>query len=131
MAYPLAPARSVLPVGSVAPSSWVGSNPYATNPSFLSPLPRLPLPSQAMAAATPGGVHGTGGYGDLPGLGPDDHLGLDDVDGSSSYYSSADDEDLEEEAALSMEDRVKLAEIWVAHPTSSHQWTSGAAGGVL
>ena len=71
-----------------------------------------------MAAATPGGVDGAGGYGDLPGLGPDDHLGLDDVDGSSSYYSSADDEDLEEEAALSMEDRVKLAEIWVAHPTS-------------
>ena len=84
-----------------------------------------------MAAATPGGVDGAGGYGDLPGLGPDDHLGLDDVDGSSSYYSSADDEDLEEESALSMEDRVKLAEIWVAHPTSSHQWTSGAAGGVL
>ena len=72
-----------------------------------------------------------GGYGDLPGLGPDGHLGLDDVDGSSSYYSDADDEDLEEEAVLSMEDRVKLAEIWVAHPTSSHQWTSGAAGGVL
>ena len=68
-----------------------------------------------MAAATPGGVDGAGGYGDLPGLGPDDHLGLDDVDGSSSYYSSADDEDLEEEATLFMEDMVKLAEIWVAH----------------
>ena len=84
-----------------------------------------------MAAATPGGVDGAGGYGDLPGLGPDDHLGLDDVDGSSSYYSSADDEDVEEEAALSMEDRVRLAEIWVANPSSSHQWTSGAAGDML
>ena len=72
-----------------------------------------------MAAATPGGGDGAGGYGDLPGLGNDDHLGLDDVDGSSSYYSSA-DEDWEEEAALSMEDRLKMAEIWVAHPSSSH-----------
>mgnify|MGYP005836855019 CR=1 FL=1 len=73
-----------------------------------------------MAGATPGDGDGAGGYGDLPNLGSDDHLGLDDDNGSSFYYSSADYEDLEEEAALSMEDMVRLAEIWVANPSSSH-----------
>ncbi|KAE8785110.1 Ubiquitin carboxyl-terminal hydrolase 12 [Hordeum vulgare] len=85
-----------------------------------------------MAATTPGGDDVAGGYGDLPGLGPDDHIGLVvDDSGSSSYHSFDDDEDMEEEAALPMEDRVKLAEIWVANPTSSHHWTSGAGGGVV
>ncbi|KAE8777895.1 hypothetical protein D1007_49304 [Hordeum vulgare] len=85
-----------------------------------------------MATATPSGSDVAGGYGDLPGLGPDGHVGLAvDEGGSSSYHSSGDDEDLEEEEALSMEDRVKLAEIWVANPTSSHHWTSGAGGDVV
>ena len=83
-----------------------------------------------MATATPDGGDSAGGYVDLLGLGSDDHVGLDDG-GSGSYYSSADDEDLEEETTLSMEDRVRLAEVWVANPTSSHHWTSGAGGGVL
>ncbi|KAE8820464.1 hypothetical protein D1007_01612 [Hordeum vulgare] len=85
-----------------------------------------------MAAATTDGDDVVCGYGDLPGLGPDDHVGLAmDDGGSSSYHSYSDDEDLEEEAMLSMEDRVKLAEIWVANTTTSHQWTSGAGGGVV
>ncbi|KAI4991588.1 hypothetical protein ZWY2020_039974 [Hordeum vulgare] len=85
-----------------------------------------------MATATPSGSDVAGGYGDLPGLGPDGHVGLAvDEGGSSSYHSSGDDEDLEEEEALSMEDRVKLAEIWVANPTSSHHWTSGAGGDLV
>ncbi|KAE8817095.1 hypothetical protein D1007_05300 [Hordeum vulgare] len=50
---------------------------------------------------------------------------------SSSYLSSGDDEDLKEEVELSMEDRVKLAEIWVANPTSIHHRTSGAGSGVV
>ncbi|KAI5005150.1 hypothetical protein ZWY2020_032393 [Hordeum vulgare] len=93
--------------------------------ALLSPLP--------LCAATPGGGSDVaGGYGDLPGLGPDDHVGLAvDDGGSSSYHSSSDDEDLEEEATLSMEDRVKLTKIWVANPTISHHWTSGAGGGVV
>ncbi|KAE8775279.1 hypothetical protein D1007_52220 [Hordeum vulgare] len=85
-----------------------------------------------MAATTLDGGDVADGYGDLPGLGPGDHVGLVvDDGGSSSYHSSGDDEDLEEEAALSMEDRVKLAVIWVANPTSSHHWASGAGGGVV
>ena len=36
MDYPLAHARSFVPAGSVAPSSWAGSNLSATNPCFLS-----------------------------------------------------------------------------------------------
>ena len=59
-----------------------------------------------MAAATPGGGGVAGGYGDLPGLGVDDHVGLAvDDGGSSSNHSSGvglEDEDLEEEASLSM-----------------------------
>ncbi|KAE8793943.1 hypothetical protein D1007_31381 [Hordeum vulgare] len=63
---------------------------------------------------------------------PYDHVGLVvDDDDSSPYHSSGDDEDLEEEPVLSMENRVKLAEIWVAIPTSSHHWTSGSGGGMV
>ncbi|KAI4996055.1 hypothetical protein ZWY2020_041153 [Hordeum vulgare] len=88
-----------------------------------------------MATATPGGGDVAGGYGHLPSLGLDDPVGLGvDDGGSSSNHSSGaglEDEDLEEEAARSMEDRVKMAEIWVANPTSSHHWTSGAGGGLM
>lgn len=88
-----------------------------------------------MAAATPGGGGVAGGYGDLPGLGVDDHVGLAVDDGGSSLSHSSgarsEDGDLEEEAALSMEDRVKMAEIWVANPSSSHHWTNGAGGGLM
>ncbi|KAI5011538.1 hypothetical protein ZWY2020_013675 [Hordeum vulgare] len=80
-----------------------------------------------MTTAIPGGDDVAGGYGDLPGLGVDDHIGLAVEDGGSS----GDDEDLEEEAPVSMEHRVKMAEIWVANPRSSHHWTSGAGGGVM
>ncbi|KAE8803257.1 hypothetical protein D1007_20837 [Hordeum vulgare] len=80
-----------------------------------------------MTTATPGGDDVAGRYGDLPGLGVDDHVGLAVEDGGSS----GDDEDLEEEAPVSMEHRVKMAEIWVANPRSSHHWTSGAGGGVI
>ncbi|KAE8802453.1 wd repeat-containing protein 43 [Hordeum vulgare] len=87
-----------------------------------------------MATANPNGGDVTGSYGDLPGLGVDDHVGLavDDGGYSSNHSSGAgsEDEDLEE-AALSMEDRVKMAEIWVANPSSSHHWTSGAGGGMI
>ena len=75
-----------------------------------------------------GGV--VGGYGDLPGLGSDAHRGI-EVDGeesSSSAYYSDDDEGME--APLSMEQRPRLAEIWVANPTTSHHWSHGL-GGVL
>ncbi|KAI4972640.1 hypothetical protein ZWY2020_003565 [Hordeum vulgare] len=78
-----------------------------------------------MAAATPnGGGVGSDGYDDLPGLGDDDHVGL---DGSSSSYYTGDEEE-EEEAPLSMAQRVRLAEMWVANPTTSHQLTSGLGG---
>ncbi|KAE8787385.1 hypothetical protein D1007_38703 [Hordeum vulgare] len=55
-----------------------------------------------MAAATPdsGGV--VSGYGDLPGLRDDDHVGMDQ--------------------------RVWFAEMWVANPTTSRRLTSGASG---
>lgn len=88
-----------------------------------------------MAAVTPGGGAGgcssdggVGGYGDLPGLGSDARAGLDCGYSSSSDYSSDDDEFLE--PPLSMEQRVRLAKIWAANPTTSHQWTHGV-GGVL
>ncbi|KAE8791317.1 hypothetical protein D1007_34312 [Hordeum vulgare] len=54
-----------------------------------------------MAAVTPGDGDVVGGYNDLPGLGPDDHVGLDVS--SSSYYSG--DKQEEEEAPLSMDQR--------------------------
>ncbi|KAI4998080.1 hypothetical protein ZWY2020_053422 [Hordeum vulgare] len=85
-----------------------------------------------MVAVTPDDGDVAGEYRDLPELGPDDHVGLAvDDDGSSSYHSSSDDEDLEEEEALSMEDMVKLAKIWVANPTNSHHWTTRAGGGMV
>ncbi|KAE8811690.1 hypothetical protein D1007_11481 [Hordeum vulgare] len=58
---------------------------------------------------------------------------MDDGGSSSNHSSDAalEDDDLEEEAALSMEDRVKMAEILVANPTSSHHWTGGARGGLM
>ncbi|KAE8815484.1 hypothetical protein D1007_06944 [Hordeum vulgare] len=88
-----------------------------------------------MAAATPGGGDVVGGDGNLPGLGLDDHVCLAVYDsGSSSNHSSGaslEDEDVEEEAALSMEDTVKMAEIWVANPTSSHHWNCGPGGGLI
>ncbi|KAE8801374.1 hypothetical protein D1007_23071 [Hordeum vulgare] len=79
-----------------------------------------------MAAATPDDDGVVGGYGDLPGLGDDDHVGL---EGSSSSYYIGDEEE-EEEASLSMDQRVRLAEMWVANPTTSHHLTTGV-GGVL
>ena len=91
-----------------------------------------------MATANPvgGGVGGgsssgggVGGYGDLPGLGADAHPGLAEDDGdSSSYYSSGEEE--MKEAPLSMEQRLRMAEMWVANPLTSHHWTHGC-GGVL
>ncbi|KAI4988328.1 hypothetical protein ZWY2020_029958 [Hordeum vulgare] len=79
-----------------------------------------------MVAATPndGGV--VSGYGDLPDLGDDDHVGL---EGSSSSYYTGNEEE-EEEASLSMDQGVRLAEMWVANPTTSHHLTTGV-GGVL
>ena len=73
-----------------------------------------------------GGI--VGGYGDLPGLGSDAHRGI-EVDGeesSSSAYYSDDDEGME--APLSMKQRLRLAEIWVANPTTSHHWSHGLGG---
>ncbi|KAE8767923.1 hypothetical protein D1007_60657 [Hordeum vulgare] len=60
-------------------------------------------------------------------------LVVDDGGSSSNNSSSAslEDEDLEEEAVLSMEDRMKMAEIWVVNPTGSHHWTRGAGGGLI
>ncbi|KAE8782356.1 hypothetical protein D1007_44274 [Hordeum vulgare] len=88
-----------------------------------------------MAAVTPGGGDVAGGYRDLPGLGVDDHVSLAVDDGGSSRNHSSgarsEDEDLKEEVALSMEDRVKMAEIWVANPSSSYHWTIGAGGGLI
>ncbi|KAE8785684.1 hypothetical protein D1007_40589 [Hordeum vulgare] len=105
------------------------------NPSLALPSPSL-RGSPTMAAATLGGSDVAGGYGDLPDLGVDDHVGLAVDDGGSSSNHSSDagleEEDLEEEEeALSMEDRVKMAEIWVANTSSSHHWTSGAGGGLI
>ena len=79
-----------------------------------------------MAATTPGSGDGgctsdggVGGYEDLPGIGSEEHVGV-DGGGSNSYYLS-DDEGLDlDEAPLSMEQRVTMAEIWVANPTTSH-----------
>ncbi|KAE8788938.1 hypothetical protein D1007_36939 [Hordeum vulgare] len=47
---------------------------------------------------------------------------------SSSAFSTDDDEILE--PSLSMEQRLQLARLWVANPSSSHEWTHGI-GGVL
>ncbi|KAE8797274.1 hypothetical protein D1007_27519 [Hordeum vulgare] len=77
-----------------------------------------------MVAVTPdsGGV--VGGYSDLPGLGDDDHVGLEGF--CSSYYKG--DEKEEEEASLSIDQRVWLPEMWVDNPTTSHHLTSGVGG---
>ncbi|KAE8800009.1 hypothetical protein D1007_24483 [Hordeum vulgare] len=77
-----------------------------------------------MAAATPDGGGVVGGYEDLPDLGDDDHVGL---EGSSSSYYIGDKEE-EEEASLSMDQRVRLAEMWMANPTTSHHLTIGVGG---
>ncbi|KAI4994249.1 hypothetical protein ZWY2020_029297 [Hordeum vulgare] len=77
-----------------------------------------------MAAATPDDGGFVGSYGDLPSLSDDDHVGL---DGSSSSYYTGDEEE-EEEAPLSMAQRVRLAEMWAANPTTSHHLTSGLGG---
>ena len=75
-------------------------------------------------AATPGdgaggcSNDGGGGSGDLPGFGSVAAGGIDSGGYSSSAYSSDDDEFLE--PALSMEQRARLAKIWVANPTTSH-----------
>ena len=76
-----------------------------------------------MASATPAGGDGLGDAsgGDLPRF-----------DGSGGYSSSeysSEDEDFAE-PALSMEQRLQLARIWVANPSTAHQWTHGI-GGVL
>ena len=78
-----------------------------------------------MASATPAGDDGQGDAsgGDLPRLG---------LDGSGCYSSSeysSEDEDFAE-PALSMEQRLKMVRIWVANPSTAHQWTHGI-GGVL
>lgn len=77
-----------------------------------------------MAAATPGSGGVVGGYDDLPGLGGDDRVGL---DGSSASYYTGDEEE-EEDVPLSMDQRVRLAEMWLTNPTTSHHWTSGVGG---
>ncbi|KAE8821817.1 hypothetical protein D1007_00003 [Hordeum vulgare] len=75
-----------------------------------------------MAAMTPTG--GEGG-GDLPRLGADSSTG--GVDGSGAYSTSEDymnDDDFAE-LALSTEQRLRLEHIWVANPSTVHQWTHG------
>ena len=95
-----------------------------------------------MAAAPPGGGGGSGGGGDGDGGGANLPLfgigavggieGRSPIEGgdgySSSEYSSDDDEFME--PALSMEQRVRLAQQWVANPSNSHELTHGL-GGVL
>ena len=78
-----------------------------------------------MASATPAGDDGQGDAsgGDLPRLG---------LDGSGCYSSSeysSEDEDFAE-PALSMEQRLKMARIWLSNPSTARQWTHGI-GGVL
>ena len=75
-----------------------------------------------------GGVNiplfGSGAAGGIEGRSP-----IEGGDGySSSEYSSDDDEFME--PALSMEQRVRLAQLWVANPSNSHELTHGL-GGVL
>jgi hypothetical protein len=82
-----------------------------------------------MASVTPaGGDEGVDGGGDLPFC----RSGLagvmygDGGDDSISTYSTDD----EEEPLLSMEQQLRLAQLWVANPSSSHELTHGL-GGVL
>ena len=76
-----------------------------------------------MALATPAGGDGLGDAsgGDLPRF--DGSGGY-----SSSKYSSA-EEDFAE-PALSMEQRLRMARLWVDNPSTAHHWTHGF-GGVL
>ena len=76
------------------------------------------------SATTAGDGDGVDGGGDLPFLPPSGPAGGDD---SSSAYSS-DDED--ESPLISMEERLRVAHLWVANPSSSHEVTHGL-GGVL
>ena len=80
-----------------------------------------------MASATPAGGEGRGDDRSngllLPRLG---------VDGSGGYSTSEYNSDGDDfsEPALSMEQRLWMARIWVANPSTAHQWTHGI-GGVL
>ena len=90
-----------------------------------------------MASAIPPvggeGVHGGGegvhGIGEMPFWPPSGTVGVDGDGGddSSSAYSTDDEE---ESMLLSMEQRLQLAQQWVANPSSSHELTHGL-GGVL
>ena len=83
-----------------------------------------------MAAATPsGGGNGDGGSANIPLFGSGAAGAFEGGDDySSSKYSSDDDEFME--PTLSMEQRVRLAQLWVANPSNSHELTHGP-GGVL
>ena len=75
-----------------------------------------------MASATPvGGASGEGSNigGDLPSLGSAATGGIDNGGG----YSSDADDFLE--SALSMEHRVRMAQIWVGNPRNSQDLTHG------
>ena len=76
-----------------------------------------------MASVTPAGGDGRGDVsgGDLP------RLGLDGSGGYSSSEYCSEDEDFAE-PALSMEQRLQLARIWVANPSTAHHWTHGFGG---
>ncbi|KAI5007386.1 hypothetical protein ZWY2020_050831 [Hordeum vulgare] len=89
-----------------------------------------------MAAATPGNVVGGDGDGDVDGDGG--HIvssgalrgvacGGDDGDGDSD---SSDGEGACEffEPAVSKAGKLRLAQIWVLNPSTSHRWTSGIGG---
>jgi len=83
-----------------------------------------------MASATPaGGGEGVHGGGEMPFWPPSGTAGVDGDGGddSSSAYSTDDEE---ESMLLSMEQRLRLAQQWVANPSSSHELTHGL-GGVL
>ena len=81
-----------------------------------------------MASATPaGGGEGVHGGGEMPFWPPSGTAGIDGDGGddSSSAYSSDDEE---ESLLLSMEQRLRLAQLWVANPSSSHELTHGLDG---
>ncbi|KAE8819801.1 hypothetical protein D1007_02475 [Hordeum vulgare] len=52
------------------------------------------------------------------------------IDDSGTYSTSKDcrDDDDFAELALSTEERLRLAHIWVANPSTAHQWTHGIGG---
>ncbi|KAI5022605.1 hypothetical protein ZWY2020_059490 [Hordeum vulgare] len=82
-----------------------------------------------MAAATPGSIVGGGCDGDVEGDGR--HIGVawgggdDDRD---SYLSDGKGSCEFSEPAMSKTGMSRLAEIWVANPSTSHHWTSGIGG---